>query len=139
MARRRPTVAIGRRRCYIIALVFVCHLAEQVGHHRVPVLGIRDAAEHALMDGKGETVVEGVSDLWQPHVEAQGVEGLAVFVLLSQLLEVVGVDVIEAVALVAQVDARKVVVTQLLRALQQAAGDVEAIKVALIGFADIKC
>ena len=72
-------------------------LAQQVGHHGVPVLGIGDAAEHALMGGEGEAVVEGVGHPRQLDVEADGVQRLAVLVLLAQLLEVIGIDVVEAV------------------------------------------
>ena len=113
-------------------------LAQQVGHHGVPVLGIGDAAEHALMGGEGEAVVEGVGHPRQLDVEADGVQRLAVLVLLAQLLEVIGIDVVEAVALVTQVDAREVAFAQLLGALQQATGDVKAVEAALVGLAHVE-
>ena len=69
-------------------------------------MGIRDTAEHAFMGREGEAVVEGVGHLGQLHIQAQGVQRLARLVLLAQGFEVLGIDVVQAVALVTRRYAR---------------------------------
>ena len=90
------------------------------------------------MGRKGEAVVEGIGYLRQFHIEIQRVQRLAGLVLLSQLPEIVGIDIVQPVALVAQVDAAIVAVAQLLGTLLQAPRDVKAVKTALVGLAHIE-
>ena len=113
-------------------------LTQQVGHHCVPVLGIVDGAQHARVLGKGEAVVEGVGHPRQLHIEGKRVYRLAVLVLLAQLLEVVGIDVIKPVALVAQVDATEITLAEFLGALEQAPGDIKSVEIAFVGVADVE-
>ena len=87
---------------------------------------------------EGQAVVERVGHLRQFDIQAQRVQRLARLVLLTQLLEVLGIDVVQAVTLVAQIDAREIAIAQFLGTLQQAAGDVKAVKVAFIGLTHVE-